>query len=108
MISCMYLAQITKQMQKEAGAISHLKTPPMGIQNAEEIKALLTKHGCTMQEYPDHDNITFPSGTMRRRGMRLGVSERYDILLPDGYIIHEIYDTVRELSFLAFPREVRS
>src|SRR5262245_31021891 len=108
MIPPMSLASLTGQIQGNVAMISHLKTPPIDVENAEEIKEILVRHGCTIQQYPDHDDITFPPNTRRWRGLTTGISERYTLQLPDSYLIYEIYDTVRALSFLFFPREAQT
>lgn len=104
----MYLDYISKQTYGPPKTISHLTTPLVDEENAEEINEILREHDCIIQHHPDHNEITFPPGTQRWRGVKIAVSERYYIHLPDGYIIHESYDMIRGLSFLSFPREVKS
>jgi hypothetical protein len=105
MVRPIYL-DVTKNIYGLVSKVDHLRTPPIDIDNAQQIKALLIQHGCTLVEHEDHCVLSFPEGTQRLRGMMLGVSERYTLLLPDSFKISEVYDTVRELSFLLLPKVV--
>jgi hypothetical protein len=106
MLPPIYLADINKCVTGNIEKIDHLKTPPIDVDNAQEIKDILTQHGCTIEEHADFYNIIFPPDTTRWRGLIAGISQRYSILLPDGYVIYEKQDLMRELSFLSLPKEV--
>jgi hypothetical protein len=97
---------VAKNIYGLARKVDYLKTPPIDVDNAQQIKALLIQHGCTLVEYEDHCVLSFPEGTQRQRGMTLGISEPYTLLMPDGFKISEVYDIVRELSFLLLPKMV--
>jgi hypothetical protein len=88
-------------------AISQLETPSISVVNAAEIKAILQKHGCTLNEKAYSVLITFPPGTTRQPLQGLAISERYKIRLPDGYLIYETLDCMRNISFLELTREVQ-
>lgn len=97
---------ITRRIEGNVETISRLTTPPIDVDNAEEIKELLTTHGCTIEEHADSHVILFPPNTKRWRGLIAGISQRYSILLPDGYVIYESKDLMTEVSLLALPKEV--
>jgi hypothetical protein len=104
----MYLAYMMDLLSGAARAISQIKTPPIDVENADEINAILQRHGCTLKEEGNNALlISFPPGTTRKPIGGLGISERYLIRLPDGYIISETYDTMRAVSLLAFPKDIR-
>jgi hypothetical protein len=86
-----------------ATLIYQLKTPPLPQELAKQIKTMLYAHGCTVDEKEDHCIFNFPEGTKRFRGWVLGVSERYKIEFPDGFVLHESYDMPRAISLLSIP-----
>ena len=81
--------------------LHQLTTPPL----VEEAKTILQKHGCTIKEHQEEFIISFPEGTTRTEETLRTHSEHYRILLPDGYILHESYDRLREISFLRYSPE---
>jgi hypothetical protein len=83
--------------------IQQLKTPPLPEDQVEQIKTMLHAHGCTVDEKEDHCIFNFPDGTKRFRGWVLGVSERYKIEFPDGFVLLESYDIPRGISLLSAP-----
>lgn len=89
----------------EGRDVTSLKTPPCDVENAAQVKAILGKHGCTFEEFEDHDIITFPPGTKKFR-QYVTLCEHSIINFPDGkYQIKETYNPYTELSYLAIPRE---
>jgi hypothetical protein len=86
-----------------ATLIHQQKTPPLPEEQVKQIKAMLHAYGCTVDEKEDHCIFNFPEGTKRLRGWVLGVSERYKITFPDGFVLHESYDMPRGISLLSLP-----
>lgn len=84
--------------------VTQLKTPPCDVENAEQVKAILQRRGCTIEEFEDHDIITFPPGTKKFR-THVAACEHYTINFPDGkYQIQETYCRTG-MSYLSIPRE---
>ena len=78
--------------------LHQLTTPPL----VAEAKIIFQRHGCTFKEHPEECIISFPEGTTRTEETLRTHSEHYCIQLPDGYILHESYDRLREISFLEY------
>ena len=68
--------------------LDHLTTPPLEAQARD----ILLKHGCTLQEGSNKCMIFFPEGTTRVEIFLRTMSPRYQITLPDGYELREVYD----------------
>ena len=86
-------------MSNEPARIHHqvkLKTPPIFDEVIEIIKA----HGCEIVEYAGSCVVTFPEGTTRMEIFPRLYNERYQITLPDGFQVREMYDRCREQSLL--------
>lgn len=77
-------------------AVSCIKTPPFSGMYAEVVRKTLRQHGCTVEEHTKHGGqptyvlVTFPAGTRKRASHLQTLHERYRIVLPDGYAVHEI------------------
>jgi len=66
----------------------------------------LRAHHCRVEEYETCCEIFFPAGTTRKEVFpRTPMSERYDVTLPDGYSILEMYMLHRRQSLLYYPSE---
>ena len=76
--------------------LHQLKTPPI----VDEAKEVIKAHGCEIVEYADYCVVTFPEGTTRTEIFPRLYNERYQITLPDGFQVREIYDRCREQSLL--------
>jgi hypothetical protein len=85
--------------------VKKLKAPRIIEEKAEEIKALLNPHGCTIEDHEDHCFFLFPEDTVRVRGLTLGVSECYKVKFPDGFVLNELYDICRRISFFSVAKE---
>ena len=71
-----------------------------------EARVLLGKHGCTIVTCIGYCKVTFPEGTTRSSIFpRMSLSERYKIVLPDGYEMREVYISSLEQSVLCFAGE---
>ena len=79
--------------------LSQLKTPPL----TEEAKEVMLKHGCRLKENPNECIVFFPKGTTHTELFPRTMSPRYQIRLPDGYELREVYDRHREISILLYP-----
>lgn len=76
--------------------LHQLRTPPV----IDEAKKTMRDHGCEVVEYADHCIVTFPEGTMRMEIFPRLYNERYQIMLPDGFQMREMYDRCQEYSLL--------
>jgi len=76
--------------------LHQLKTPPI----VDEAKEVIKAHGCEIVEYADYCVVTFPVGTMRKEIFPRLYNGRYQIMLPDGYQMREMYDRCQEYSLL--------
>src|SRR6266496_3247182 len=81
--------------------LHQLKTPPL----THEVRKIIEKHGCTLDENADECIVSFPEGTTRTEILPRMMTERYRITFPDSYKLQEIYDKYREISILLYPRE---
>ena len=77
-------------------SLHQLKTPPI----VDEAKEVIKAHGCEIVEYADYCVVTFPVGTMRKEIFPRLYNGRYQIMLPDGYQMREMYDRCQEYSLL--------
>ena len=77
-------------------SLHQLKTPLM----IDEAKKVMREHGCEIVEYTDHCVVSFPEGTMRTEIFPRLYNERYQITLPNGFQIREMYDRCQEYSLL--------
>jgi hypothetical protein len=66
----------------------------------EEAKKSMREHGCEIVEHADHLMVLFPEGTMRVEIFPRLYNERYQIALPDGCQMREMYDRCQEYSLL--------
>ena len=82
--------------------LDHLIIPP--IEN-EEGREVLLKHGCRIEEHPQECMIFFPEGTTKTEIFLRFTHPRYQIRLPDGYELREIYDRFQRISILVCPSE---
>jgi hypothetical protein len=73
-----------------------LETPPI----FDEVAAVFEVHGCEIVEYAGYCVVTFPEGTTRTEIFPRLYNVRYQITLPDGFQVREIYDRCREQSLL--------
>jgi hypothetical protein len=80
-------------------SLHQLKTPPM----IDEAKKRMREHGCEVVENSDYCVVTFPEGTTRAEIFPRLYNERYQITLPDGFQIREMYDRCKEYSLLFLP-----
>ena len=84
----------------EPGQAEPIKTSPNIQREAREI---FTRHGCEFRDEEEYLLVIFPEGTVKHEIYpRPGVSVHYEICLPDGHTIEELYDRHRELSFLFY------
>ncbi len=73
-----------------------IKTPPF----IDEVTKVIKAHGCEIVEYADYCVVTFPEGTTRTEIFPRLYNARYQITLPDGFQVREMYDRCREQSLL--------
>lgn len=76
--------------------VRQLKTPPM----IDDVKEVMREHGVEIVEDGEHCVVIFPEGTMRGEIFPRLYNERYDITLPDGFQMREMYDRCQEYSLL--------
>lgn len=79
-----------------------LSVPPIEDERGREI---LLKHGCRIMEHPQECIIIFPEGTTKTEIFLRLTHPRYQIRLPDGYELREIYDRYQKISILLCPSE---
>ena len=77
-------------------SLHQLRTPLV----IDEAKKTMRDHGCEVVEYADYCVVTFPEGTMRMEIFPRLYNERYQIALPDGFQIREMYDRCQKYSLL--------
>jgi len=77
-------------------SLRQLRTPPV----IDEAQKTMREHGCEIVEYAEHCVVTFPEGTMRMEIYPRLYNERYQITLPDGFQIREMYERCQEYSLL--------
>lgn len=82
-----------------AQPLHQLKTPPL----TAEAREVMVKHGCTLEENPDECIVSFPEGTTRTEIFPRMMTERYHIMLPNGYKLQQVYDRFREINILFYP-----
>ena len=75
---------------------ANLKTPPICDEAAEIIK----EHDCKIVEYAGHCLVVFPEGTTKVEIFPRLYNERYQITLPDGFQLRQMYDRCKEQSLL--------
>ncbi|SRR5579884_2938134 len=89
-------SQITDGILTRWRAVSCIKTPPFSGTYADVVRKTLLRHGCILEEQKEHEGktayvlVTFPAGTRKRASHLQTLHERYRIVLPDGYALHEI------------------
>jgi hypothetical protein len=86
-----------------AEPISTLKIAPIDVNYAGEIKLTLRKHGCLLEEQADHVLLTFPRGTTRKEVLPHSLQACFDIFLPDGFLIREVYYQQQQISYIYIP-----
>ncbi len=80
-----------------------VKTAPDMFPEAERE---METHGCTIMHSRDHAEVTFPEGTTQREVLpRMPGGERFELVLPDGYIMHQQYVRYRDEYLLLYSRE---
>lgn len=88
--------QTTDSIAVRWHAVSCIKTPPFSGMYAGVVRKTLQQHGCILEEHeacgeqPAYVLVTFPAGTRKRASHLQTLHERYRIVLPDGYALHEI------------------
>ncbi len=82
--------------------LHHLTSLPF---EEEKTKEIMRKHGCRLEEHPHECIVFFPERTTRTEIYPRTMQPRYQIVLPDGYELREIYDRYREISLLAYQPE---
>lgn len=87
--------------------VDQLKTAPFREEYLTRVKEILSQHGCRLDHHDGYELVTFPRGTTKQEILpRLGFSQRYRILLPDGYeIIEVVAHSQPSLSALGFGKE---
>ena len=80
-----------------------VKTAPDMFPEAEcEIEA----HGCCIMHHRDYAEVTFPEGTTQKEVLpRMPGGHRFELVLPDGYIIHQQYVRFRDEYLLLYSRK---
>jgi len=81
--------------------LHRLKIAPL----TEDARAVMLKHSCRLDEQSGECTIFFPEGTTRTEIFLRTMNPRYQIKLPDGYELREVYDRHREVSMLLYSVE---
>ena len=81
--------------------LHQLTTVPL----TEEAKEVIARHGCKTDKQPSECTVHFPKGTTYTEILPRTMNARYKIKLPDGYVLHEVYDRYREISLLLYTPE---
>jgi len=55
----------------------------------EPVRHVLEKHGVRLEVLDDSCMLSFPVGTIRQLLYPITQTDRYEILLPDGYTLYE-------------------
>lgn len=76
--------------------LEKLKTPPI----FDEAAGIIREHGCEIVEHADYCVVTFPQGTTRTEIFPRLYNERYQVTLPDGFQMREMYDRCEEQTLL--------
>lgn len=66
------------------------------------ITQLFASHGCTIEQMATHIALTVPAGTTRKEILPRLTCERYRLIFPDGWTLHEQQDW-NEMSYLSIP-----
>ncbi len=70
-----------------------------------EAEAFFVAHGCTITHHTTHAVVVFPIGTTRKEvPPRMPQSERFDVFLPDGYTVRQVFHRHLEQSVLYYPK----
>lgn len=81
--------------------ISELVTPPL----VDELQEALQQHGCMVEEKSGACFIRFPDGTKRVEIWPRMFNERYQITLPDGYVLYQVCSRIKETNLLFYMPE---
>ena len=91
--------------------LTEVSLPRLRAGLADALRPILEAHGASIDEYVSGCRVRFPAGTMMQRRWPVVETSRYDVRLPDGYLL--LYEIGRDgrtnLSFDArdLPPEVR-
>lgn len=77
-----------------------LKIPPEPV--PEYVTRLFAEHGCTLTQTATHIALTVPAGATRKEILPRLTCERYQLIFPDGWTLHEQRDW-NGLSYLSIP-----
>ncbi len=94
------VARIREQAECQCETTLTIITPREIVPEAETV---LVRHGCMIKPHNTHSEIVFPKGTAREEiRPRMPQSERYKLVLPDGYVVQETYVRHLEQSILYY------
>ncbi len=83
------VARIWEQIRLECQTTLTVITPREIVPEAEMV---LMKHGCVVTLHETCSVVKFPEGTIRKEILpRMPQSERYKLVLPDGYAVQETW-----------------
>ena len=72
--------------------ITEVSLPPFRPGLADALRSLLEAHGAMLEEKVNGCRIHFPEGTTMQRQWPVVHTNRYDVRLPDGYLLR--YDVL--------------
>ncbi|HVB23387.1 MAG TPA: hypothetical protein VNG51_15715 [Ktedonobacteraceae bacterium] len=71
-----------------------------------EATEVMTKYGCTITFYDNYCEVQFPAGTTREEIIpRMLQSVRYNIVLPDGFSMMQVWVRHLGMSIFYYERE---
>ncbi len=71
-----------------------------------EAQREIEAHGCRIVHHSEYAEVTFPEGTMQTEVLpHMPGGHRFELVLPDGYIIHQQYIRYRDEYLLLYSRE---
>lgn len=74
--------------------ITEVSLPPFRPGLADALRPILEAHGATLEERISGCHVYFPKGTTMQRRWPVVQTTRYDVRLPDGYVL--LYEVGRD------------
>jgi hypothetical protein len=79
--------------------ITDVSLPPLRSGLADALRPLLEAHGASIEERTSDCIVRFPEGTTMQRAWPFVETTRYNVRLPDGYVVlYEVGRTGRTSS----------
>ena len=74
--------------------ITEVSLPRLPAGLADALRPILEAHGASIDEYVNGCRVRFPAGTTMQRQWPVVQTTRYDVRLPDGYLL--LYEVGRD------------